>query len=347
MEKEMEQMEQFRFVLAARDRLAEARKKAGLEPAADTTQPKTKKIVALSCGKKNGMCETFIKAAAIGAEELGVETEIIRAQKLKVEPCRACYACNAAILEGKLAKCPIKDDASWILEKTMLGENALIVSAPVYHLFSNALLLAILQRTLPTIYNHLEVLKKTKVAGIISMGGGMDGWTSLGLTIPSTWVQHFARVTDQVQVEARYTDVDWFERAKKLGRNVARAMGMPIEQVKYVGSESPFSCPVCHCDVLQMPGDRPRALKPGEHRYKPSHVVCPVCWVHGNLNFEGDTLKVKWDEWDVEHARLSEYGILEHFDLLIRNMTGGTDVSAAKIFELPAKYASYGKFIKP
>jgi len=34
-----------------------------------------KKIIALNCGRKNQFCETFIKEAAMGAEELGVETE--------------------------------------------------------------------------------------------------------------------------------------------------------------------------------------------------------------------------------------------------------------------------------
>jgi hypothetical protein len=105
--KKEKELEQFAYMLSVREKIAEARKKAGLEPPADTTQPKTKKIIGLSCGKKNGLCETYIKAAAMGAEELGVETEIIRAQELKVEPCRACYACNTPLLEGKLAKCPI------------------------------------------------------------------------------------------------------------------------------------------------------------------------------------------------------------------------------------------------
>ena len=47
-----------------------------------------KKIMALSCGSPNGNCETFIRAAAVGAEEFGIETEIIRAMSMKVLPFR-------------------------------------------------------------------------------------------------------------------------------------------------------------------------------------------------------------------------------------------------------------------
>ena len=54
-----------------------------------------KKIIALSCGRKNQFCETLIKAAAMGAEELGVETEIIRAM------CRSDYALSYDIVGGR------------------------------------------------------------------------------------------------------------------------------------------------------------------------------------------------------------------------------------------------------
>jgi hypothetical protein len=91
------------------------------------------------------------------------------------------------------------------------------------------------------------------VAGLISVGGGQDGWTSLGYVIPQIWLQHFGVVADQLQVELRYADVDWIERARQLGRNVAKAMLAPIHEVRYMGNRSAFACPVCHSDVLQMP----------------------------------------------------------------------------------------------
>ena len=38
-----------------------------------------KKIIGLSCGSEKGNCETLLNAAAIGASEFGIETEIIQA----------------------------------------------------------------------------------------------------------------------------------------------------------------------------------------------------------------------------------------------------------------------------
>lgn len=51
---------------------------------------KTKKIIGLSCGRKNGNSEYLLKEALMGAEEPGVEGEIIRAMELRVKPCKGC-----------------------------------------------------------------------------------------------------------------------------------------------------------------------------------------------------------------------------------------------------------------
>ena len=177
-------MKQFKFILAARDELTKMREAAGIKGL--VRSGKTKKIIGLSLGKKNGMSELHLRAAAQGAAEFGMEMEIIRASELEVKPCRACYACTAALESPpRLPKCPIKDDVPWLMEKTVVEDAALIVSAPVYHLMSNALLLALCQRMHPTMFTHMEFFTRRKVAGIISVGGGQDGWMSLGCAHPS------------------------------------------------------------------------------------------------------------------------------------------------------------------
>ncbi|OGO20266.1 MAG: hypothetical protein A2144_10070 [Chloroflexi bacterium RBG_16_50_9] len=341
------ELEQFKYIIEARDKIAQERARRGLGEVTEAARPGKKKIIGLSCGKKNGNCEFYLGAAAMGAAELGMETEIIRAAELKVKPCRGCASCTVALSRGELAVCSIKDDdVSWILEKTVVEDCGLIVSAPVYYIRSNAILMAICERMHPTMFNHLEILKKRKVGGIISVGGGLDGWASLGLTGLNIWVQHHRTLVDQVQVEMRDRSIDWLERAKELGRNVARAMSVPVEEVKYVGAESAVSCPVCHCDVMQMPDYIPHDPKPKEFRYKPGHVVCPVCWVHGDLSFDGGKIKVKWDEWDVKRPRLSEYGVFEHLDMLIRfYKEGRADTALGK--EMKKQISAYSKIIKP
>ena len=103
----------------------------------------TKKIIGLSCGRKNGNSEDLLKAALMAAEEEGCETEIIRAMDHKVLPCNSCWACM------KTGRCA-KDDVDWILEQTLLSDTAIIVSAPVYHLRSCSYLMIIAEKT-----NHL------------------------------------------------------------------------------------------------------------------------------------------------------------------------------------------------
>ena len=50
-----------------------------------------KKIIGLNCGRINGNSSVLLKEAAMGAEELGIQTEIINAMSLKVLPCRGCW----------------------------------------------------------------------------------------------------------------------------------------------------------------------------------------------------------------------------------------------------------------
>ena len=65
-----------------------------------------KYITALSCGSDGGYCETFLSAAAMGAAEFGVETELIKASTLDVNPLEA-YK---------------NDDVPWIHERTTYAD---------------------------------------------------------------------------------------------------------------------------------------------------------------------------------------------------------------------------------
>ena len=130
------ELERFKYMIEARDKIAQEREKRGLGEVAEA--PKKKKIIGLSCGTKNGNCEFYLRAAAMGAAEFGVETEIIRAIELRIKPCQGCAADVRALAKGKLAVCPIKDDdVEWILQKTVVEDCGLILSVPVYCLRAN------------------------------------------------------------------------------------------------------------------------------------------------------------------------------------------------------------------
>jgi multimeric flavodoxin WrbA len=300
-----------------------------------------KKIIGLSCGRINGNCEILLKEALMAAEELGIQSEIIRAMELRVKPCKGCEACSMAMARGKEARCVIKDDdVPWILEKTMVEDCALIVSAPIYHLRANSYFEAIHERMLPTMFRNPQAIVKTRVGGIISVGGGEPEWTPLGLTSVNIFVQHTRKLVDQMQVNfvgrpgAVLMQEKDLERARELGRRVARAMMIPIEEVKFMGDETDVSCPVCHCNVLKVPDKLP-------------DVYCPVCWVHGTIYAYGNTLKVKWNEDDIQNPRLSPKFIGKHLELIAALQKKFFTEDQDKVKELSKKYISYGKIIKP
>jgi flavone/flavonol reductase len=330
-----------------------------------------KKIIGLSCGRKNGFCESLLKEAAMGAEELGIKTEIIRAMSLKVLPCKACGACYAT------GKCVLNDDVDWILEKTCVEDAALIVSVPCYHIRANGYFICITERMIHTfLKRNYEILKKTRVGAIIGVGGaGYDAWASLTLPLVNIFLQETRILVDQIQVnycrmkewnpwlmkgvprepnKVRAIDLTYdelwkvtapqpskeefhkaaTERARQLGRNVAQAMSMPIEKVKYVGEDTPVSCPVCHCNVVVVPDQLP-------------HIGCPVCWIRGTISTEGGQMRVVWNMDDVKLPRFSQDGIKHHMEWLASH-AGGDLMSAAKeLKELEKQYGSYGKIIKP
>ncbi len=301
----------------------------------------TKKIIGLSCGRLNGNSEILLKEALMGAEEIGVKSEIIRAMELRVKPCRGCEACTMAGAQGKEPRCAINDDdVEWILEKVLVEDCGLIVSTPVYHLRPNGHFQIINDRLLPTILRTPQILKKTRVGGIISVGGGEPEWTSLGLTMANIFVQYTRKLVDQMQANfagrpgAVLMRPEHIKRARELGRRVATAMSMPIEEVKYMGDDKDVSCPVCHCNVMQVCGKLP-------------DVYCPVCWVHGVISLDGDKMNVTWSEEDTKNHRFSEYGLYKHWTLIERSMKKFFTEDQEKVKELMPKYTSYGNIIKP
>jgi flavone/flavonol reductase len=298
----------------------------------------TKKIIGLSCGRKNGNSEHFLKAALMAAEEEGVESEIIRAMDLKVLPCNSCWTCM------KTGRCA-KDDVDWILERTMLADSAIIVAAPVYHLRSNSYLMILGEKM-----NHLfarkpDIFERRRIGAGISVGGsGYDGWTSLGLTSINLFLQHFTTLVDQVQIDhcaaigaALTPDNEAaVERSRQLGKNVARALELPFEEWKYVGQESAVSCPVCHCNILYVEKDFPE-------------IMCPVCEVHGTVSAEDGTFSAVWNVDDVREPRFSTPKEIHHLEWITRHehQEEPLQIALPEVQEKIRRYNAYGKLIAP
>ncbi|MEW6666184.1 MAG: flavodoxin family protein [Thermodesulfobacteriota bacterium] len=302
---------------------------------------KEKKLIGLSAGRRHGNSEILLKEALMAAEELGLKTEIIRATDLRVKPCTGCETCTMLMAKGKISNCIITDDdVEWVLEKTVVEDSALIISTPIYHLVPNGLLTLINHRMLPILFRNPRVLKKTRVGGIICVGGGEPEWTPLGLLNANIFLQHTRILVDQIQVNycGRPGQVLAYEhylrRARKLGENVARATSMPPEKVKFKGDDGDTVCPVCHCDVLKVPDKLPQ-------------VVCPICQVNGVVTVVNGKMAVVWDPGDVRTPRFSEQGIGAHAEYIANNMRKFFEEQQVVINKLKQKYANWGNLVTP
>ncbi len=296
-----------------------------------------KKIIGLSFGRKNSNCEAFLKAALMAAEEDGVETEIIRALDFKILPCTSCGACF------KDSKCP-HDDSDWILENTMLGDSGLIIAAPVYHIRAPGTLMCVSEKVNHVFMKNPYVHDRRKLSAAISVGGsGYDGWTALGLPTVHLLIQHFSTLVDQVQINhcadkgaALTPDNEWaIERSRQLGHNLAKSMDLPFEQVKYLGEDSPISCPVCHCDVFYLDKGLP-------------DIMCPTCQVHGKVTIVDGKCTVAWNEDDIKNPRFSASKQKHHLEWIMRHRTEeGPQTAMPETQEKIKQYNAWGTYLKP
>jgi len=307
----------------------------------------------------------------MGAEELGVKTEIIRAMGLKVLPCNGCNAC----MRPDKGVCVLKDDVEWILQKTCLEDAALIIAVPCYHVRANGYFTCINERMNHLFFGKPEVTKKANVGALIGVGGsGYDGWTSLNMPMVDIFVQHTRKVVDKMQVnfcavkewnlwlredmtpvtqKTRVTDipyedmwtafgpqidrVEFFKkalvRARQLGRNVARAMEKPVEEAPYLGEKSGVACPVCHNNILHVHEDLP-------------YVACPVCAVRGEIVIDSGKMKVNWNMEDAKVPRFSYEGEVHHVEWLGKHYFANPQYNQA-VEAIMQGYKDYGTFIRP
>ncbi len=269
---------------------------------------KTKKIIGYSSGRKNGNSEMLLKHALMAAEKLGVETEIVRAMEHDVKPCIGCEGCVVSLNKTGVSKCSIKgDDGEWLINKVLVEGDALIMSMPIYHLVPNSHFFVMNHRQHPVMFNHPELMEKSRPGAIMCVGGGEADWTPLGLMAANIMLQHAYTLVDQVQftghgrpaqVLVNQADLD---RATRLGENVAKSLLAPPEEFRFLGEDGQTACPVCHCNVVQIQTSLP-------------NVVCPVCDIHGVFVGEGKDMRVEWDRKESENPRFSVYGINKHLE---------------------------------
>lgn len=299
-----------------------------------------KKLLALSGGSVNGNTETFIKSALMGAEDAGMEVELVRVIDLELHTCRNCFPCQAA-MKGPDG-CIYKDDGGWLIEK-VLDCDALLIGAPIYAVAPAGAMLSMRDRIFGPKLDaasrslHMglfedERLYKRRVGGLISVGGAKyTNWTSLGLPVLHTILfPPDIKVVDQLDINqvaepgAASLEDDLLARCYRLGQHIAAAADSD-EEAPWYGEETGDICPVCHRNVMIM--------KAGT-----KDAECQICGIKGEIVPFGDGYTVKFPDEQLKLSRLTRAGKQLHAD-------ENNEIRATKFMprkeEVPERMAKY------
>jgi multimeric flavodoxin WrbA len=224
--------------------------------------------------------------AALPAE---TEREMVRLAELRIEPCRACYACLPADRD-----CVINDDLAFLLEK-IKGADAVIIAAPVYFLGAHTSVKAVGDRLISVIANNAEYAGKRCVTAVTY---GIPGWEGYGREM----VLNFARflhleVAGSMLVQAASPG----EAARPEVLAEARALaGRLLGGAEDLSLPGVHTCAACGSSLLQI---------------APSGAVrCVMCDARGELRAADGGFAVAFAAGG--HGRFSPAGKEEHAALL-------------------------------
>lgn len=306
-----------------------------------------KKLLAVSFGRKGGNCDIIAKMALVAAKKEDVEVEFINTCKLKIDRCTGCGACDKVREKGGMSLCIFKDDFIFVREKIM-DADALLVVVPVYSVapvgqFKNlvdrmgashdrAALIAENERRRALGWSEDKMLDprvfKNRPFACVSVGGARTpGWTSLG--VPTL---HLLGVSNQmIPIDAidaygmgdrvhPMLDEKFSDRIYRLGKNLAKALHTPEDQIKWMGDEEGY-CPTCHGRTITI-------------RDK-NHVECTVCGSRGTLAVENGEIKISFTPEEIARSRYHIGGLDEHHKEIDSMMEGVHKVLAERGDEIP------------
>lgn len=291
-----------------------------------------KKVLGLSFGRKMKNTEILVKKALMTCEEAGYEVEFIRVDDLNIKNCTGCVSCVVGLISGRgVGKCHLQDDF-YIIDEALMQSDALIIGCPTYETSPTGRFKTICDRFGPSHDVSFATtarerglaqgkteeqipdarLLKKRVAGLISVGGAMtQNWLafnlpvmyeltmSMGIDVIDKF-EYFGAMANEhvVAVEKEMS------KAQAMGQHIVDALALlesEADEAKRTAwrGEEEGTCPVCHCDLLQI-------------THKKNEVLCPVCGIYGQLEIQDGDIQVTFSEEEQNRSRLRYEGKLEH-----------------------------------
>ncbi len=233
--------------------------------------------------RKGGNTETVVKAIA---EKMGKEWELslVRLPKLKISPCKGCYAC---LLPDK--QCNLKDDMAWLLE-CIDQADTIIFAAPNYALAPVGIVKMISDRAIQA-FGYYERFKNKRTAVALTLGKeDYRGYAEMALV-----AQAGPLGLKVVNLHSFYGTHPGEAAMAEDFQEKIQDMADSLVSEDYEKAVEPHRCPRCFSDLF---------------RIHPQGLECAVCKALAKK--EGDALNFFY-----YHPEFTDEGRLEHMRWLM------------------------------
>ncbi|MCU0820924.1 MAG: flavodoxin family protein [Spirochaetes bacterium] len=203
-----------------------------------------KKILGIVASYRSlGNCEIIVKAVAAKLGD-GFELSLVRLPKLKIYPCKGCYAC---LLPG--GKCGLKDDVYWLTER-MRESDAIVFAAPDYTLGPAGIVKMLSDRAIQISF-FVEELKDKKTAVVLTLG--KEDYRGYADTALASQVRNLG--LDVVSLRSFIgTHPGEAALADDFDRKISEMADALLRGGNLIGNP-PNRCPRCFSDLFRLRGD--------------------------------------------------------------------------------------------
>ena len=174
------------------------------------------KVVGICGSPRKGNTEWMLRKLLEGADEAGVETELILLREKDIKGCDGCLSCEAGGQERK-GICRIQDDMQQIYPK-LIEADGLAFGTPVYFEMLSGLLKNFMDRTCP-IWPRLEL---KPIVGIAvaeeGIGKAVDNVRTYASVCGMRWVGHVTALAKTPRQVSKDKDVE--RRLKRLWKKL-------------------------------------------------------------------------------------------------------------------------------